>query len=113
MNLGKQGEIFAREYLTEKGYHILEENFRTKFGEIDLIGRHGDELVFFEVKARRSTDYGLPCEAVNWKKQETIRRVANYYLMTTGNLQKSCRMDIIEIIYLKDKPYIRQISNVF
>lgn len=113
MNLGKKGEAIAKTYLENKGYLIREENFRTRYGEIDLIAQDGDEIVFVEVKTRGSTSHGLPCEAVTIKKQMKIKGVANYYLLVTGNLHSNCRMDVIEILILDRNIFLNQLSNAF
>ena len=113
MNLGEKGELLAKFYLEKKGYTILEQNFRTRYGEIDIIAKLQNEIIFFEVKTRSSTDHGLPCEAVNKAKQRKIRGVANYYLLTAGCDCSKCRIDVIEILIISKKPFIRQISNVF
>ena len=113
MNLGEKGELLARGYLEKKGYTILAQNFRTRYGEIDIIGKYKGEIVFFEVKTRSGTDHGLPCEAVNKAKQRKIHGVANYYLFITGFAGSKSRIDIIEILIINKKPFIRQISNVF
>ena len=83
MNTRKIGEAYeaaAAVFLEKNGVHILEKNFRCRQGEIDLIGREGEYLVFFEVKYRRSADAGLPAEAVGAAKQRRICRTAKYYL---------------------------------
>ncbi len=113
MNLGKKGELLAKDYLEKKGYTILAQNFRTRYGEIDIIAKSKGEIVFIEVKTRSSMDHGLPCEAVNKDKQRKIKGVANYYLFVTNAEGSKSRIDIIEIVIINKKPYIRQISNVF
>ncbi len=113
MNLGEKGELLAKSYLEKKGYTILAQNFRTRYGEIDIIAKYKGEIVFFEVKTRSSMDHGLPCEAVNKVKQRKIHGVANYYLFVTGTEGCKCRIDIIEILIMNKKPFIRQICNVF
>lgn len=113
MNLGKKGELLAKDYLEKKGYTILAQNFRTRYGEIDIIAKFKGEIIFFEVKTRSSTEHGLPCEAVNKLKQRKIRGVANYYLLITDCDCCRSRIDIIEILIINKKPFIRQISNVF
>ena len=71
-NIGKIGEEAATNYLKEKGYKIQERNYRTSFGEIDIICRHKDSIIFVEVKTRRSDRYGCPEEAINTNKQRKI-----------------------------------------
>lgn len=78
-SLGSNYERLAEEYLKEHGVIIAARNFRTKQGEIDLIGYDGKYLVFFEVKYRTTGQFGNPEEAVTLKKQRTICRVANVY----------------------------------
>ena len=83
MNRRELGEAFeeaAAVFLQKNGVQILERNFRCRQGEIDLIGRDGEYLVFFEVKYRKSADLGLPAEAVGVVKQRRICRAAKYYL---------------------------------
>lgn len=84
MNKRKKGaeyEMKAAQYLRQQGVHILECNYRNRQGEIDIIGRDGEYLVFFEVKYRRDNSRGNPAEAVNYSKQRNICRVADYYRM--------------------------------
>lgn len=98
ISLGKLGENAAADYLARNGYHIVRTNFRVgKLGEVDIIGVHGDTLCFIEVKTRQSTAFGLPSEAVNFRKQNTIRKIASIYI---NNLKKETpvRFDIVEII---------------
>ena len=70
--IGNQGEKIAAAYLESKGYRILEQNYHTRFGEIDLVAQEGDSLVFVEVKARTSTTFGLPEASVTPAKLEKI-----------------------------------------
>ena len=79
--LGADKEQLAAEYLTAQGMDILERNFRNRQGEIDIIGRHGQYLVFVEVKFRSGTDMGMAVEAVGIHKQRQICKVADYYRM--------------------------------
>lgn len=84
MNTRKKGAEYeekAAQYLQSQGVHILECNYRNRKGEIDLIGRDGDYLVFFEVKYRKDNEMGNPAEAVNYGKQKNICKVADYYRM--------------------------------
>lgn len=101
MNTRKKGmeyEQVAAGYLQRQGVNILEHNYRNRRGEIDLIGRDGEYTVFFEVKYRRNDRKGAPAEAVNFAKQKTICRVADYYRMTHGIGEFSAvRYDVIAI----------------
>ena len=95
---GKQGEIIATNYLKNKKYKIIETNYTNKIGEIDIIAKKEDEIVFIEVKARSSTKFGLPNEAVNITKQNKIHNVALYYLQTKQLIDEKYRFDVIEIL---------------
>lgn len=101
MNTRKKGaeyEQVAAGYLRRCGVEILECNYRNRRGEIDLIGRDGAYTVFFEVKYRRTNQKGAPAEAVNYTKQKTICRVADYYRMTHGMGEFSAvRYDVVAI----------------
>lgn len=96
--LGTSKEIFAAEYLTAQGIVILEMNYRCKYGEIDIIGKHKNYYVFLEVKYRDSDRSGFPEEAVTYKKQCTICKVADYYRMR-HNISESMswRYDVIAV----------------
>lgn len=108
-NLGKQGESIAKEYLENNGYKVLKTNYTTKLGEIDIIAKDEDRLVFIEVKLRQTARYGYPREAVNYKKQKTIQNVALYYTKIKGLKNQLLRFDVIEIIDNK----INHIKNAF
>ena len=94
--IGAFGEDAACEYLEENDYEILERNFSLKTGEIDIIAEKDDCTVFVEVKTRKNNFYGEPSEAVNWQKQEHIRRTALLYL---NSLDTEIRFDVIEVFY--------------
>lgn len=102
MNRRERGAYYekkAAEYLEEQGYEILERNYRCRLGEIDLIAKEGEYLVFVEVKYRKNSAGGDPAEAVNFSKQRVISKVAAYYLMRErGCLEISCRFDVVSIL---------------
>ena len=95
--LGRTGEHLAANALAERGYHILERNFRCRHGEIDLIAEHEQDLVFVEVKTRRGTAYGRPEEAVTPPKQRKIMEVASYYLALHSCAERSWRIDVVAV----------------
>lgn len=95
---GDVGEISAVDFLKKKGYRILICNYKTKFGEIDIIAQDKHVIVFVEVKRRSTLAYGRPIEAVDFKKQQKIRKVAEFYLMIKKNPYADCRFDVIEIL---------------
>ena len=96
--VGTQYESMAVQYLTEAGYHILERNFRCRTGEIDIIAKDGAYLAFVEVKYRASAACGSALEAVDYRKQQSILRVAQYYMVSHGyGTQTNCRFDVVAI----------------
>lgn len=113
--IGKIGEDFALKYFKKKGFEICERNYKTNFGEVDLIVRKENLLVFVEVKARKSLEFGEPIEAVNVRKQEKIRFIANYYLLRKKMRDYQIRFDIFSIILDKDNKIksFEHISNAF
>ncbi len=94
--LGRQGEDLTVKYLKKRGYKILERNFKTPFGEADIIARKKDTYCFVEVKTRSSGAFGAPYEAVNAAKQERYRRIAQYYCAMLGD-EPDCRYDVAAI----------------
>ena len=107
--LGRVGERLAEKHLKSIGYQILEKNFTTTFGEIDIIAKDQDYIVFVEVKTRESIDYGTPSQAVNYKKQEKYKNLANAYLIKEGKTEQNCRFDVVEVVKRK----INHIINAF
>lgn len=99
--IGKIGENKATEYLEKLGYKIIERNFVAKQGEIDIIAKDKQELVFIEVKTRTNTLYGKPVEAVNEPKQKHLINTAKYYLYSKHLENEFVRFDVIEV-YLKN-----------
>ena len=87
----------AGAYLEECGYKILKYNFRCRMGEIDIIARDGEYLVFCEVKYRARSRLGHPSEAVGRRKQQVISRCAAYYLMSERASNTPCRFDVVSI----------------
>ena len=101
--LGAWGEEKAARFLTERGYTVLERNFHSRYGEIDLIAEDGEFLVFVEVKLRASVSHGLPEETVTPRKQEKLRLTAETYLQT-HETNKQPRFDVVEIVTRKGRP---------
>lgn len=112
MKLGCWGEDIAEKYLKKKGYIIVARNFRCRLGEIDIIALDGTKLVFAEVKTRQNQSYGLPCEAVNTQKIRHLKRMSAYYMALNFNEDRDVRLDVIEILMLEGRPYIRHIENI-
>ena len=108
---GKIGEKIARKYLTSIGMTIICSNYKTKFGEIDIIAKLENQIIFVEVKSRMSKNYGLACEAVDYKKISKITSVAKYYLLTNNLKNCEIRFDVLEIYFCEQK--INHIENAF
>jgi putative endonuclease len=112
--LGPRGEGMARIFLQEKGLEIIEENYRTRWGEIDLIARDGPTLVFVEVKTRSQRLFGSPLQAVTPDKQRRLRRMATMYLAKKNLDEIPARFDVVGITLLdEDPPEIVWIPNAF
>ena len=94
---GTAGEHVAASYLERKGMRVIARAFRTRFGEIDLVCEDGEELVFVEVKTRRSVQYGLPEEAITREKYATMVRCAEAYLQTKTAEQRPWRLDVVAV----------------
>lgn len=94
---GKQGESLARQELERRGYAILDTGFRTRYGEIDIIARHGPTLVFVEVRTRNARDCGTAAESVTPRKQWKVSRAASAYLAARGGADEPCRFDVVAI----------------
>jgi len=110
---GEKGEAIAARHLIKQGYRIIEKNYRTKLGEIDIIAKDKDTLVFVEVKSRRSWQFGNPKAAVTPQKQRKISMVALQYLKSTHRSNASARFDVAAVTITRDKPKIEIIKNAF
>jgi len=110
---GKTGEDLAARYLEKNGLKIIERNYRFERGEIDIIAEEGDELVFVEVKARRSNTYGSPEDAVTEKKQKQIYAVADGYLFERDINNRPIRFDVVAIEFKNGCTEIRHIRDSF
>lgn len=94
---GQKGERRAAAYLRLRGYQVLERNYRVPQGEIDLIARKGETLVFVEVKARKDDSHGTPIEAVSPQKVKRVSAAAAFFLSTYNQPYNACRFDIIAV----------------
>lgn len=111
--LGRDCEVLAAMHLKKTGYRILERNYRSPLGEIDIIAREGDTLVFVEVKARRSRRYGSAKEALTAAKKRAISRVALYYLKAMHLGSPKARFDVVAVDAAGSKPRLEIIRNAF
>ncbi len=115
INIGKYGEELACKYLESKGYKIKERNYRTFLGEIDIICEYKKNIVFVEVKTRRSDKFGYPEEAINFIKQRKIIKNALCYLSKYHLWGENCCFDVVLVRISKDKDIksIKHIRNAF
>jgi putative endonuclease len=111
--LGDQGEDLAAAALKQQGYKILERNYVTPLGEIDLIARQGQVLVVVEVKTRRGSRFGAPQDAVHFGKQARLRRLADYYLKAKRLTGSLVRFDVVAVTLGEDEPQVEIIPNAF
>ena len=114
---GALGESVALAYLVERGYKLVRRNYRTRYGEIDLILRAGGVLVFVEVKARRGMGYGDPLEAVTPAKQGRVRLMAEAYLAEQGpefiEAFEEIRFDAVGVVVGAGGNEVRHVEDAF
>lgn len=101
-DIGNYGENLALDYLNKNNYDILCKNFRTRNGEIDIICKFKDIIVFIEVKSRYSYTFGFPSEAVTYLKQKQIFNLSKYFLLKNKLSNYNCRFDVIEVCFNKN-----------
>lgn len=112
--LGKLGEQLAAEHLEANGYAILHRNWKAGRKEVDIIARSGKTIVFAEVKTRSSKYFGMPEEAVGWKKEAHLHKVAGHWLERFGQEVKEIRFDILSVFILPGQPpEILHLEDVF
>ena len=110
---GRRSEAKAARHLEGLGYRILAKNVRTPLGEIDLIAQHDGEIVFVEVKARRSLLFGHPEEAVGYRKQVALSRAALFWLKGEASLNTPARFDVVAIVSTGKNQEIEVIQTAF
>ena len=110
---GEQGEHVAIRHLKRLGYRIIEHNYRCRFGEIDVIARHRNVLVFVEVKSRGSEAFGSPKLAITTAKQHKLSQVAWHYLQKHNLTEASARFDVVAVSGMPNSPRIEVIENAF
>ncbi len=94
---GILGEKLARDFLKKRGYRILETNYRCSQGEIDIVARHKDTLVFIEVRTKTSLEFGSPEESITQAKKERMRATAAYYQQAHSHLPQLWRLDVVAV----------------
>ena len=110
---GAWGEELALRYLKRRGYELVERNYRTRYGELDLILRQEGSLVFVEVKLRRGTGFGDPLEAVTPRKQAAIRAMAERYISEKQPDFDEVRFDVVGIRLGEGAPRIAHLEDAF
>ena len=114
ISLGKQGEDLACREIRRRGYALLARRYRTRWGEIDIVARDGDTLVFIEVKTRRGTRFGGPVAAVNFRKQRRLINMARSYLMGIQGPEPPCRFDVVGVTLASgEPPAVEVLVNAF
>jgi putative endonuclease len=113
LSFGKYGEDLACDELERRGYDVIARRYRTIHGELDIVARHGDYLVFVEVKARQSGRFGDPEEAVTLQKQQRLVWMATDYLARHRLEDTPCRFDVVGVNTDSDPPSIVVIDDAF
>ncbi len=94
---GILGEKLAKAFLKKRGYHIKETNYRCPEGEIDIVAKHKDYLVFVEVRTKKSLEFGSPEESITPAKKERMKATASHYQQTHNNLSALWRIDVVAV----------------
>jgi putative endonuclease len=113
LELGERGEALAYEKIKSLGYRNIIRNYRCALGEVDLVAKDGDVLVFIEIKTRRGRSLGFAKEAVNTRKQKQISKVALNYMKTNNLFDVSARFDVVAVSMVSGPPQIEVIKNAF
>ncbi len=111
--LGNRGEALAEEYLRRKGFQILKRNYRYGHKEIDLIAKEGNTIVFVEVKAGRSKEFGEPHQRVNLRKQKNLIEAAYDFIQKENVTGCDFRFDVLSISFEREREIIDHITNAF
>jgi putative endonuclease len=111
-SIGLRGEDIAADYLKRKGYSVLNRNFRTPYGEIDLVSEQGSSIVFTEVKTRASKSLGPPEISITRRKADHMRSAAEFYIQEYGEQYDEWRIDVISVqIQTNETPLIVHFEN--
>jgi putative endonuclease len=110
---GKEGEKIAAAYLKKNGYEIIEINFRCPIGEIDIVAKEKNDLVFVEVKTRKSIELGYPEQAVGMRKQKKMSQLALWYMQKRKIADTNARFDVVAITLIPEKNEVKLIQNAF
>lgn len=113
LEFGKAAENAAAKFLESNGYKVIRRNYKTKFGEVDIIAKDKSVICFVEVKARHSRLFGEPKEAVSAVKQRQISKAAICYLKENNLLERAARFDVVSLLYTHDLPEIDLVKDAF
>ena len=111
--LGRKGEDLAASHFRDQGWEVLDRNWRTRLGEIDLVCRDHDTIVFVEVKTRASADFARPDQSVTQRKQAKLRRLVEYYLVTHRLESRDVRFDVLGVTLDSRRPEFEHIVGAF
>jgi putative endonuclease len=112
-SFGRVGEQLAAGHYRKQGFTILDRNYRCKEGEIDIVAARGGLVVFCEVKCRHSSHWGEPSEAVGWRKQQRLRRLAAAWLADRRPSGRELRFDVVSVLMRDGVPEVTQITDAF
>ena len=114
-DIGNYGEDLSFEFLKRNGYSILSRNFRNRCGEIDIICKKDDLIIFVEIKSRYNYNYGSPIEAITYSKQKQIIKLCKFYIYINKLINYNFRFDVIEVFFNKDNNLysINHITDAF
>ncbi len=110
--VGLAGERAALHYLKQKGYAVDQVNYRCPLGEIDIVAREGQTVVFVEVRARTGPTMGTPAESITAAKGKKLKRLAQYYLQSVYGRETSCRFDLVGVHLDKSSLAVRKIEHL-
>ena len=114
-DIGNYGEDISYDFLKKQGYYVLSRNFRTKYGEIDIICKKNDLIIFIEIKSRYNYNHGSPIEAITYSKQMQIIKLCKFYIYTNNLIKYNVRFDVIEVFFNIDNNLhsINHITDAF
>ncbi|MEA2510487.1 MAG: putative endonuclease [Actinomycetota bacterium] len=112
-SFGRAGEVLAAKHLRNQGFTVLEQNYRCRLGEIDIVATRGPLVVFCEVKSRHTSRWGEPSEAVGWRKQQRLHRLAAAWLADRRPRFSELRFDVVSVVMRDGAPEVTHIPDAF
>lgn len=110
--VGRKGEEAASEYLKKQGYSIIETNYRSKLGEIDIIARDGNMVVIVEVRTKTGLAFGRPEESINHEKARKLHRLALQYIQSNYHREMPSRIDLIAVMLEKSSGLVKDVKHI-